>query len=238
MRMVARFSLPVPAGPLVCSWLVVAAGWSAQGCGVEGLQKGEARRLDVQGRDGAVVWEEKEEPAVRDCASMELWWERYGEELSVVVDRPGWVISLQYRPAERIACKEFTNGWGRPEFHDRAEVLRATEHYVLRLLPKKKRPGGFDDPLLPDDGWPETLEVIGEDTVPSAFSHVEAMPSSLPYRSVLLGFDRPQDGADRSVVLRDEEGLWGGDVVFRWRPGAFLRYENAVRPGSTNTSSS
>jgi hypothetical protein len=165
---------------------------------------------------------------VKDCKALGQWLATHGKDLTAEVERPGFIAKLEYRPAACLACMEDHDAlFADSTFIRRVSPLRTTELYVLKIFVGK---AGSDSLYLElsESLLPDLVEVVGTDTVPCAFMHVEAMPSMMHYRSALIGFDRPQDGKDRSVVLRDSKRQFGGDLVFGLPKGGVSHYFTAL----------
>lgn len=128
---------------------------------------------------------------------------------------------LEYRPAACVACQEHGEALlSDPGLRERSRELGASETYILRAAFKEgDAPGAFAGDLAA-----RIKEVVAGDTVPCAFAHVEATPSLLPHVNILLGFDRPQDLQERTVLLYGP----GGPLRFVFRKDLFTRYATAV----------
>lgn len=205
--------------------ICVALAFALSGCEV-----GELNEKEQAGRAAWFTGLFTSEPdAVTDCATLREWLAGHGDVLVTRVERTGLLAELHYRPALLQSCAEF----GDAAFQDTAFQaysgrLALSEAYVLRL----QMPGAQFEELELGERWgKDIVEVIGQDTIPCAFVHAETVPHFAPYRSLLIGFDRKQDDADRKVIVRDPENLLGGDLVLVFPPG-FLK---APLVGALNT---
>lgn len=163
-----------------------------------------------------------------DCEEVRNWLAEHPGAFMNVQERAGFKAELHYRPAACTACLEvgdaqLTDG----SFLERSRELAFSDQYVLRLYSKK---GDGERPEVNDSWTSRIVEIVGTDTVPCAFLHVETMPPGVPYRSVLLGFDRPQDEHDRRLVIRDAEGQLGGDLHFDLPTGGPRALAEAIQP--------
>lgn len=154
---------------------------------------------------------------VRDCSGLNSWFAENNSSFVSKVERADFTVELQYRPAACSACLEDrAASFTEPGFRARVAQLDKADLYVLRV---RSATGRSDDGRrlnLSEDLLKDLAEVVGPDTLECAFVHVEALPSMLPYTSALVGFDRPQDGLDRRVILRDRSDDFGGDIIFQF----------------------
>lgn len=168
---------------------------------------------------------------IADCGELSEWLAEHPTAFHAHVERPAFTAELQYRPAACMACLEKPGAtFADPWLKERVKALGTTELFVLRLSPGT---GKRELPEITDALQMDIVEVAGTDTVPCAFLHAEPLPPGVPYRSVLLGFDRPQDASDRRVVLRDRRGELGGDLVLALPAGAATAYTQALNPQNT-----
>jgi hypothetical protein len=161
---------------------------------------------------------------VQDCEELGEWLSEHGALLTAKEERPGLTVELQYRPAACAACAEDRDGrFEDPALRKRVMELKGAELYVLHWSVSSTAPDSLSS--LWNEGLQEDLfEVVGLDTLPCAFMHMEAMPAMLPYRSALIGFDRVQDGKDRRILLRDSGKRLGGDIILEFIEGGLQRY--------------
>lgn len=177
----------------------------------------------------------KAKPAT-NCEELGEWLAKHRQQLTAKAETQGFILAAEYRPAACMACMEerealFTDA----TFQKRVAELKPTELFVLKFTERT----GVPDSLRPslDDSLAENLvEVVGGDTFNCAFLHIEATPSMLPYRTVLIGFERVQDDKDRQLVLLDRPGQWGGDVKLLFQPGGVKAFA-AIAPDSLTTPS-
>lgn len=193
-------------------------------CGHDSLLDEEIADAGGTEDTGIFAWLMLPPKPVDDCRGLGKWLDKYGERFNSRVERPGFVLEASYRPAACTACMEERGSvFADSAFRQRVAQLKATEFYVLKVTVGKNE----QDTLfleLSDILIADLIEVVGRDTFPCSFMHVEAVPSSLPYRSALVGFDRPQDGRDRYLVLRDREGHFGGDLNLVFPEGSMKAY--------------
>lgn len=176
------------------------------------------------GDRGFFGWSRPAPKPLRDCAGLAKWLAGHGDGFTARVERPGLVLEASYRPAACTACMENSGAaFADSLFRMRAAELGRSELYVLKLSPGKAGRDGMAMQLDKDLAG-DLVEVVGQDTFPCSFIHVEALPSLLPYGTALAGFDRPQDGRDRHLVLRDREGRLGGDLVLSFPQGRLAAY--------------
>lgn len=132
-----------------------------------------------------------------------------------VVARRGMRWELEYRPAVLRSCMEH------PESALDDPDLKAVivEHsrscsYVLRShRSNTQQEAPFQ---LSGIGPNDIEEIVNGDTAICGFFHVEPLPDLVPYRSAMIAFERTDRPGERSVVVRDREGRWGGDLVFHF----------------------
>lgn len=175
----------------------------------------------------------KVKPA-KDCGELGEWLAKHRQQLAAKAETPGFTLDAEYRPAVCTACLEerqalFTDR----AFQKRVAELKPTELFVLKFT---ERPGVPDSLRLnlDDNLAADLVEVVGNDTFNCAFMHIEATPSMLPYRTVLIGFERVQDDKDRQLVLLDRSTQRGGDVKLLFQPGG-MRAFAAIAPDSLTT---
>lgn len=201
---------------------------SIWGCGIaqpEGALKDEAQGLSWVARMFS-----SRPAAIEDCSGLSAWLSRHSSLLVARVERAEFTAELQYRPAACMACLEDrTAAFMDKGFRARVAELVNTELYVLRIAPRPGFSAEAQQLVLSENLRGDLVEVVGTDTLKCAFVHVEAMPSMLPYTSVIIGFDRPQDDLDRRIILWDRaEGL-GGDLTFQFNG---LGHYSAILPDS------
>jgi hypothetical protein len=163
-----------------------------------------------------------------DCEALRNWLSEHPGAFVSVQERPAFKAELHYRPAPCTACLELGDvQLTEKPFVERHRELAHSDQYVLRLYPKDR---GGDLPKMDETWMPSVMEIVGTDTVPCAFLHVETLPPGVPYRSVLLGFDRAQDEQDRRLVIRDTGKLFGGDLHFNLPTGGPRALAEALNP--------
>lgn len=212
----------IRSGTLVTAFLMVLCMLSAA-CGQQLSPAGAAE--DVADREGGFLASLMPPPRpAKDCKGLGKWLARNGGRFTSRVERPGFVLEASYRPAACTACMEAGGStFADSAFQQRVVQLKATELYVLKVSARTDKQDTLNleisDILMGD-----LIEVVGSDTFPCSFLHVEAVPSMLPYRTALVGFDRPQDGRDRHLVLHDPEGRFGGAITLTFPEGGLGAY--------------
>jgi hypothetical protein len=165
---------------------------------------------------------------IDDCAELRDHMLDPDQALRAVVERNGYHFELEYRPAECAACQELPDAKAAdPQFVARRTELAGTASYLLRIsrgVTSIEHPG-----LTVSDGLIKDLvEVHGRDTVSCAFVHREILPDMVPYEQLLIAFDRPQDATAGTVILKDSQGTWGGDVILIISPAAMQQFISAL----------
>lgn len=173
-------------------------------------------------------------PSVRSCSELSGWLARNTDVLTQRVEHDDGTITLQYRPAECLACQE-RPAWSfqDPAFKIRVEQLSHAEMYLFRVARAgaSEEAGSLWD--LPGEELRDRfVRLAGEDTTRCSFVHVEAMPSFARYRTAIVAFDVPNGTGHRTVVLRDREQLAGSDLAFTFN--ALERYRTAITDSLTN----
>lgn len=167
---------------------------------------------------------------LKNCSEVAEWMKEHPNAFQSVVQRSEFEAVLQYRPAPCMACLEMSDADLTDDaFVERIGQLENSEQYVLRLHPSNR------NSILPQvDGlWqPRVVEIIGLDTIPCAFLHVETMPPGVPFSSVVLGFERLQDDEDRQVLISDLDGTLQGDLLFTLPKGGPSALLGALNPTS------
>lgn len=162
-----------------------------------------------------------------DCAAVREWMTVHRKAFSAFVKRDGYSMELQYRPATCAACMELPDAeLNQPELSQRAKELAGADLYHLRILPGKDG----ETPRAGFDWQPRIVEVVGQDTIPCTFIHVETMPPGVPHQSVLLGFDAQQDTRDRRVLIKDPDGSLDGAIVLALPTGGPFALAQALNP--------
>ena len=155
---------------------------------------------------------------ITDCPQLAKWWSAHAADhiQQHISGKLQWEV--RYMPAICSACREQRDARLQdPAIQKRVRELDGTSAYALRVSTTDAAQ------ILPDEAYIQAhaWEQVGTDTVPCVFAHLEAAPGLVPYRSFLLAFDHPQDGADREVHIDDPERKFGGDLVLRFAPGTF-----------------
>jgi hypothetical protein len=210
-------------------WAAVVA-WCAVGLGAVGCG---ASAVDSAGADAPSgkssffdLFSFAPDP-IADCAGLGEWLQDHPGAFDAHVERTGFTVDLQYRPAACTACGEgSTLTFTDPQFTTRVGELQASELFVLRVANRSDVTG--DALELTDALVADIVEVIGRDTIPCSFLHVEATPPNVPFRSAIIGFDRPQDSADRQLVVLDRTGRLGGHIVLELAPGRLQQFTTAL----------
>lgn len=182
---------------------------------------------------GLFSWLRPTPKPLTNCAGLAKWLASNGDRFTAKVKRRGFELEATYRAAACTACMEDREAaFADTAFQIRVAQLRQTELYILKLTP-----GQVGDSLMLDLGADlagSLVEVVGTDTFPCSFIHVEALPSLLPYRTALIAFDRPQDDQDRQLVLLDPSSTYGGNLTFSF-PQGHLRAYLAIAPDTLTT---
>lgn len=159
---------------------------------------------------------------LQDCAGLRAWWIEEGAGFSVERTNGQGGFQLQYRPAACAACMERQDAIALSDagLRSRYRELAAAETYVLQAALKDQ------EAFLASSGdlAGRIREVVGNDTVACAFAHIEATPSLMPHLNILIGFDRPQDTRERTVLVDAP----GGGLRFTFGRELFTRYATAV----------
>lgn len=166
-----------------------------------------------------------------DCSEVTAWMKEHQEAFQSRIERKEVHVTVQYRPAACMTCLELGDvPLASAAYTERAVQLARSDQFVLRI---QAPPTKTDIPAV-DDTWVDRIvEIVGRDTVPCAFIHVETMPPGVPFRSVLLGFDRAQDAQDRKLMIRDHDQVLGGDLVFTMPTGGPRALAEAMNPSSS-----
>lgn len=141
---------------------------------------------------------------------------------SEVVDAHGQRIEAEYRPRVLHACME-----AQPELllADLVEGPEGLDMWLLRM-PRSGMMDGADpgpdlSPYLASSAQHDLFEIIGNDTIPCAFWHLESTPSVGPHHQLLVGFDVALDERDRFLLWKGRPDSHSEDLRFRLKPGAF-----------------
>ena len=168
---------------------------------------------------------------ITDCAGVREWLAEHPRALYARVQRAQLTAELTYRPGVCTACLELPDAaLVDAAVRDRMATLSNGGLYALRFAV------GTDPAAhhaLRDTLQAYIVEVIGTDTLPCAFMHVETMPPGVPYSSAIIGFDRAQDRADRRIIIRDPHNAFGGDVTLALPLGASKALAEAIDPNAT-----
>jgi hypothetical protein len=146
-------------------------------------------------------------------------------------------ISLQYRPALLRSCMVDKEA----ALHDVIKAMEtgATDSWVVKV--PRTIPGtdsttssAFMEYLFRSSGAKQDIVmVIGTDTVPCSFLHLEGTPSVSRHHQLLIGFDVPEDHRQRKMIWKGPEELMGAPIHFEFREGIFSRYHDlasTIRP--------
>jgi hypothetical protein len=195
-------------------------------CGTGPITK-EGKRPGVRPSTGFFSFFRSRTAPIQNCHELGQWLAKHDKDLVATFERPGLTGELQYRPAACLACMEKRDAaFSDSAFLKRIDQLKATELYVLRIVAGKVSDSTQIE--LSENMASSFVEVVGRDTFPCSFMHVEATPSMMPYRSALIGFERAQDDKDRRVILLDSEKHLGGDLVMEFPAKGVSRYAAAV----------
>jgi hypothetical protein len=201
---------------------VFLAAWTCLLLGSCSSQVGDTLSSGPEVDDEGAMTRPAEDP-VEDCGELI---ERVSSELgglSVELDRGAMRWQLTYRPAELVACSKLGEDGMIPGGGNEADLfvlsVRSTERSTDALQALERMRAS-----LADAGEAISVEKIGAREVACGFVHFEPGAGIMPEFTALLGFDHAQDGADRTVIVRDTERSLGGDLVFKFPEGHFARY--------------
>jgi hypothetical protein len=163
-----------------------------------------------------------------DCGSVRGWLVEHPRAFHAVLARPHYSVEIQYRPPLCTACFELPNArLDEPGFKQRSEELAGGDSYLLRIFPGP----GPETPPVASMAWQHRIvQVVGVDTLPCAFVHVETLPPGVKHQNLLLGFDTGSLQEDRSVIIKDSDGTLGGDLVLTLPKGGTRALAQALHP--------
>lgn len=165
-----------------------------------------------------------------DCAAVREWLEEHPKAFLSTAARPALKAELRYRPASCAACLEMPDAQlTDADYMQRRLELAGSDLYLLRIMP------GEQPEEVPQPGfdWQTRIaEVVGGDTIPCAFIHVETLPPGMRYQSILLGFDALQDMQDRQLIIRDVDDAMGGDLIMPLPTGGPRALAEAINPSN------
>lgn len=175
-----------------------------------------------------------QEEALRSVLTCQQLAEAVRDELhglTAIAERKGYLFELRYLPQAMDACRRQGGGTVADGVRAAGEALNTTDQYLLRI----ERTVAADTTVLDLDALLASglercvFAMVGGTEVSCAFAHIEAGPSNAPAVSVLIGFDHPQDAAERVVWIADPEKAFGGDLEFEFPAGTFARYSQLIR---------
>lgn len=150
--------------------------------------------------------------------------EAYGPE--------GVGISLQYRPALLRSC--MVDKEAALSYVIKGMETGAMDSWVVKV--PRTIPGtdsttssAFLEYLFRSSGAKQDIVlVVGTDTVPCGFLHLESNPSMSRYHHLLIGFDVAEDHRQRQMIWTGPDDLMGAPIHFKFREGVFARYHDLV----------
>ncbi|MFT3886380.1 MAG: hypothetical protein QM724_13405 [Flavobacteriales bacterium] len=141
-----------------------------------------------------------------DCGTLLKEIQAHPKLLTARAREGGWIWELRYRPALCRACMERMDmRLGDEALQSRRADLAGTDLYVLHLQADKPDV----KPPMEQQLMAGLIQVVDADTFSAAFLHKEATSSSAPYASYLIGFDTPENGRARTIMIR---GIGGRSV--------------------------
>lgn len=163
-----------------------------------------------------------------DCAAVREWLEEHPKAFLSTVQRSTFKAELRYRPASCAACLEMPDALlADADYQQRRLELAGSDLYLLRIMPGAHP----EETPRPGFNWQARIEeVVGGDTIPCAFVHVETLPPGIRYQNILLGFEAPQDTRDRQLIIRDPDGALGGDLIMPLPTGGPYALAQALNP--------
>lgn len=133
--------------------------------------------------EGSPLWETPE--PFKTCRDLLLWRQAHRANFFGQVSYGPWQISVDRRTPACTACMEGDiNTMIDQAWHKRVKELKYTSTYVLQLRPE------IGDPKLNDHDLQTALfELVGPDTIPCSLLQKELVPSGVPYKTLLIGFE-------------------------------------------------
>lgn len=209
---IIRPSNRVPLSALVCTVLM-------------GCSSGPTALQEVVAQGAELMTEEQREVAVSQIRCGDLLGflaEDWNGLRSEVGDAHGQRIEAEYRPSVLHACMD-----ARPELllSDLVKGPEGLDMWLIRVprsgMMNVADSGPDHSPYLAFSAQYDLFEVIGNDTIPCAFWHVESTPSVGAHHQLLVGFDVALDERDRYLIWKGHTDGRGEDLRFRLKPGAF-----------------
>lgn len=135
------------------------------------------------------------------CRELLTWREKNESEFHVTKATGDWRMDVEYRSPYCIACAEQPDAaLTDDDIVQRLGELDSTYQLVLRAMTAIDS-NYFDAEVLRTACSIRTLQ----DTIPCVFAHREMVPTMVPYRTYLLGFEGPK-WSDDVVILSVEPG--------------------------------
>lgn len=175
-----------------------------------------AQSLLPNGSDGRSLVhlfnEDTKEPLT--CKEVLETYRKNRSSYTAVITRNGVRWELEYHPEVCRSCL------GLPDrvLLDSLQKISPIHHensssYVLRAYATEKNSARSGTIARISHGL--ITEIIGRDTIPCAFLHLETLPAEAPFHSAIVGFlHNEQLPGERRVAIRDDEHIWGGDLLF------------------------
>lgn len=153
---------------------------------------------------------EREERMVRvlDCSSLPDYLGAVGSGLRSDVDVFGHTWQLRFRTPEEILCGEIAAGITVPGelARTRLNELRSLDQFVVTFTTSTE--DAVANALssgVPDEA--HFVEIVGNDSLPCRFAHLEALGKG-PWRSkLLLAFERDTTAAQRRIIISKVPGI-------------------------------
>jgi len=153
-------------------------------------------------------------PPPTGCKELKGWLTSHRSFLTGTVIRSSRRWEVQYRPALLSACRNYPEG----KFSD-TDLRREVEESVLSTtyalhLTNDKQNDRDDEVFWNEELGKDIVEVLGGDTLPCAFIHLEPGPGFLKYRTAMIGFDHGQLPVKRQIIINDPLDRFGGAISF------------------------
>lgn len=159
--------------------------------------------------------------------------------LSAEVKGPHGVgIQLQYRPALLRACMGNSEALVNDVIRGMApEAMDTWMIKVPRMIlgTDSTTSSAFMEYLFRSSGAARDIVlVVGSDTIPCGFVHLESTPALSQFHQLLIGFDVAEDERQRQVIWTGPHDLMGDPIHFVFREGVFAHYHHLVSEFKSN----
>jgi len=164
-----------------------------------------------------------------NCAELGEWLAHHREGFERTAEQAGVKLSLRRVPAICAVCQDadWSSSFSDPKLIAALAERRGTDSYVLTV---HENAGGrevqnadstlFSD-LRSDSCGPRWLEIVGRDTVPCDFVHVEATGEMVSGAIILLAFEHAEDLDARTVLLMPKQDGSRPEIIFQFSKAAF-----------------